>query len=391
MDCTILSIGTATPAHQMSQDEALTMFVDIVCEDKKQSRLARALFRKAVVQNRHTCVPHKVAYDWCQPATRHRQAFANVELGPPSTAAWEVSGSGSHGPTTGERMELFAQHASDIATESARQALSRSGLPHEEVTHLVTVTCTGFDAPGVDIELISRLGLPSGTERIQVGFMGCHGAINGLRAASAITSSNPNAKVLLCAVELCSLHYRFTWDPECIVGNALFADGAASMVLAPQGTGRHQSSARWEVQDTGSCVIPDSRDAMSWQIRDHGFEMRLSSDVGEKIEANLAEWMHGWLAKHELRIEDIDYWGVHPGGPRILDAVQSSLQLEEEALSTSMSILKQNGNMSSPTVLFILEQFLGRQASCDSQDPSYCVLLGFGPGLVAELALLRSA
>ena len=342
MTCKILSLGTATPIHQMSQADSLRMFTDIACEDAKQARFARALFSKASVENRYTSVPHTAAYHWCPPAVPDEQTpLVNEELAGEQRATPAVLAGQSHGPTTRERLEMYAQFAGDLAVESAEEALSKSGLSSDEITHLVVVTCTGFDAPGVDIELISRLKLPSTTQRIQVGFMGCHGAINGLRTARAITGSDPSARVLLCAVELCSLHYRFTWDPECIVGNALFADGSASMVLAGDSeavstgttveSSEHSASTTsdtasssesitrgWQVLDTGSIVIPNSTDSMSWRIGDHGFEMRLAQDVGEKIEKNLADWLVAWLKRttYRWRIStigasirvDLEYW-----------------------------------------------------------------------------------
>jgi predicted naringenin-chalcone synthase len=391
MSTSILGLGTATPAHRMSQGEALAMFTDIVCADKRQARLARALFKKSDVQNRHTVVPHQVAYNWCQPVTGESDVTSDADLAIPSASIPKVESGTSPGPTTRERMELYSRFASDLAVESASAALAQSGIAGHEITHLITVSCTGFDAPGVDIELIQRLGLPNSTQRINVGFMGCHGAINGMRAALGFTGTSPAARVLLCAVELCSLHYRFTWDGEGVIGNALFADGSASLVLAQESTVSQVAElAGWQLVDTGSVVITDSQETMSWRVGDHGFEMRLTSEVGDKIEQHLAGWLCSWLEKHDLTLDDIDYWGVHPGGPRILSAVQNSLDLDDQALGTSRSVLAQNGNMSSPTVLFILEQFLAQQSGTATKRPTHCILLGFGPGLVAEIALLTA-
>ena len=366
------------------------MFTDVVCEEERHARLARALFRKSGVQGRHTCVPHTVAYNWCQPADASANPVTSVDMALPSDVTPTVIPGKSRGPTTRERMELYSRFAANLACESSQRAMQQASTPPRQITHLVTVTCTGFDAPGVDIELIERLGLPPTTQRIQVGFMGCHGAINGMRAARAIAESDPEACILLCAVELCSLHYRFTWDSEGIIGNALFADGSAAMVLrqapspSPAGSGP-----AWQVLDTGSAVISDSKRTMSWSIGDHGFDMRLTSDVGDKIEEQLAAWLAAWLDKHKLRIQDINDWGVHPGGPRIVSTVKNSLQLSDDDLSTSRSVLQRHGNMSSPTVLFILKEFQQQHMRIGYSGTSYCVLLGFGPGLVAEIALLQ--
>lgn len=385
MNITLHGLGTANPEHCMPQSDALQMFTDIVCETERQSRLARVLFRKSNVLTRRTCVPHTVAYNWCQTDDSAPETPRDLAIPPPELP--EVDSGASPGPTTQERMGLYARFAIGMAEASAREALENARVKPETVTHLVVVTCTGFDAPGVDIELIHRLNLPLTTQRVNVGFMGCHGAINGLRAAQAIAAADSNARVLLCAVEACSLHYRFQWDDEGVIGNALFADGSASLVLSQASVDGNGDTAAWRLETTGSSLIPKSREAMSWRVGDHGFEMQLTSEVADYIERGFGDWLHDWLAQQGLGRDDIGYWGVHPGGPRILDAVQTALDLEANWLDTSRSILSQYGNMSSPTVLFILQQFMQERSSGAGK---HCLLLAFGPGLAAEVALLRA-
>jgi predicted naringenin-chalcone synthase len=207
--------------------------------------------------------------------------------------------------------------------------------------------------------------------------MGCHGALNGLHVAAALANSTPRAKVLLCAVELCSLHYQYAWHPELLVGNAVFGDGAAALV----GTAGEQGTA-WRVAATGSCVLPGSRDAMSWSISDHGFQMQLSALVPELISTHLGPWLESWLAGLGLCLHEIRSWAVHPGGPRILSAVETALNLDARATATSRDVLREHGNLSSPTVLFVLQRMMQDGA------PRPCLMLAFGPGLVAEAALV---
>src|SRR5205807_2197806 len=159
---------------------------------------------------------------------------------------------------------------------AARQALAASGQRPDVITHLVTVSCTGFRAPGVDIELMQSLGLSTGTQRTHLGFMGCHGALNGLRVARAFVEADPAARVLLCAVELCVLHYHYQWDPQRMIANALFADGAAAVVGVPEAAA---PPGAWRVAANGACLFPDCEDAMTWNIGDHNFEMTLSKRV----------------------------------------------------------------------------------------------------------------
>jgi predicted naringenin-chalcone synthase len=282
-------------------------------------------------------------------------------------------------------MVAFEEHAPPLAAQAARAALGDAGIPPGDITHLVTVSCTGFFSPGVDAALIQGLSLRPTVERTHVGFMGCHGAVNGLRVAASLAGADPLARVILCSVELCSLHLAYSWDPQALVANALFSDGAAALVGVGEGAwGETASAARspWRVAATGTFLFPDSADAMSWRIGDHGFRMTLSPSVPALIEAHVADWLRGWLAGHGLTQDDVRTWAVHPGGPRVLGSVGSALGLPREAFDVSRGVLAEFGNMSSATLLFILE----RLRDAEAEGP--VVALAFGPGLVAEVALL---
>lgn len=280
------------------------------------------------------------------------------------------------GPPTAVRMDLYAETAPPLAVTAAAAAVRESRIPAERVTHLVTVSCTGFVAPGLDVPLIRELGLRPTVERTHVGFMGCHGAVNGLRVASAFAGADSAAVVLTVCVELCSLHYYYGGEPGKVVANALFADGAAA-VVGSAGT------EPWGVAATGSVLLPDSTKEMGWTVGDHGFEMILTKKIPRLITAHLRPWMDEWLATHGLTVETVGSWAVHPGGPKILSAVEESLGLSPDRMKPSRDVLSEFGNMSSPTVLFILD----RLRKADAPRP--IVVLGFGPGMVAEAALIR--
>jgi len=390
---TIRGIGTSNPQHVLTQSDALKIFQDLTCVDQRHRRVAKALYEKAKVEQRYTCVPHQATYRWCSPDQAPCDDSHNeVEYlsGVPDPIPALTAGA-SAGLTTGQRSKLYAHFAGDLATDSARAALSNAKIDAGSITHLVTVSCTGLASPGVDIHLIKALDLPASVQRTNVAFMGCHGAINGIRTANNIVKADPQAVVLMTAVELCSLHCPFQWETEKIVGNALFGDGSASLVLCHEGSSVPTASTpSWEVLDCGSTVIPDSETSLSWNVGDHGFEMILTSAIGEHIEAALHDWLSGWLDDRGIALDQIEHWGVHPGGPRILSAVKNSLQLTDHQLATSMKVLKNFGNMSSPTVLFILDEF-GRSLLTPQQaKPGYGVLVAFGPGMVAEVALVKS-
>lgn len=367
MDFTILGLGTALPPHCMTQEAASELAQQVCCTSQEQARMLNVLYRRSGVKTRYTVFPHRAILEYCRPD----------ESVSPTNDAGGVATLAPSSLTTEQRMRMYEQHAFPLALRAAQSALADSGTMPEEITHLVTASCTGFAAPGVDVALIERLALRPTVERVHVGFMGCHGAINGLRVAKGLASDAPEARVLLCAVELCSIHFQVQWDPKRFVGNAIFGDGAGALV----GRGTSAKS-DWRVAATGSCLLSDSTDAMSWAIRDHGFEMELSPRVPDLIKERLRSWFEPWLMRQGFGLADVGSWAVHPGGPRILNAVEESLGLGPQALAVSREVLSQCGNMSSPTVLFILDRLRQRAA------PRPCVMLGFGPGLAAEAALL---
>ena len=358
----IAGLATARPRHSIAQHEAAELAKMRCCQTQEQHALLPLLYRRARVEQRGS-----VLLEERTNGSGPRQSFF-----PPA------SGTEDAGPTTLERMQRYAAEAPALAAEASLQALQDAAIAPARIAQLVTVSCTGFVAPGVDVTLIKRLGLPATIGRTHVGFMGCHGALNGLRVASSFLGADPSACVLMTALELCSLHFSYGWDPERMVANALFADGAAAVVLAGD---EPTASSPWRLAANGSCLFPDSEHDMSWQIGNHGFDMRLSARVPSLISAHLRPWLEEWLARQHMTLAGVRSWAVHPGGPRILDAVRSCLDLPTQALAVSRDILSECGNMSSPTILFILQ----RLRQLDAPRP--CVALGFGPGLAAEAAL----
>jgi predicted naringenin-chalcone synthase len=362
MSLAILGLGTALPPHTVSQAQCEELAVRIASR-AGGSLPALGMYRRSGISSRRSLLDPLRVYGWVE-----------TSVGPDP-----LDGGAGLGPSTAARMEIYRQEALPLALRAAAAALDAARLEARAITHLVTVSCTGFAAPGVDIGLFDGLGLDPGVERTHLGFMGCHGALNGLRVARAFSEADPRVRLLLCAVEFCSLHYHFGAEPGKLVGNALFADGAAALVGGPPEAGRERSL---RVAANGSSLFPGCREAMTWVIGDHGFEMALSRRVPELIRGRLRSWLEGWLRKEGLELAGVRSWAVHPGGPRILTAVEESLGLGEEATAVSREVLSECGNMSSPTVLFILERLRERGAPCP------CVMLGFGPGLVAEAALL---
>lgn len=282
--------------------------------------------------------------------------------------------------STGDRLVEFMEYAPDLACEAAREALEQSGLLPSQITHVVTASCTGMASPGVDHVIIDRLGLPRDTQRTHIGFMGCHAALNAIRVARAFAIAEPDAAVLVCCVELCSLHFQEGDSRDAMLANALFADGAAATVITAT-NGDHVGGL--EMIESASQYLPDSGDVMTWTVTDHGFQMTLDASVPDILEESVGGWVKAWLARHDLTIPSIGSWAIHPGGPQIIDSVRDALGIDEAMCAPSRSILAEHGNMSSPTVLYVLDR-LGAQAA-----PRPWVALAFGPGLSAEGLLIR--
>jgi predicted naringenin-chalcone synthase len=357
----IAGLGTATPPFVIEQHDAAGMADLVTVAGDNASANVGTLYRRSGVNSRHCVI--------LESSTNGAPARQSFFL--------QASHVEPRGPSTGERMHVYNSTAADLAANAARQALSHARLTGADITHLVTASCTGFHAPGIDLALCDLLDLPLDVTRTHIGFMGCHAAINALRVGDAFGRSDPASRVLICNVELCSLHFQYSNRSDHVVSNSLFADGAAALV----GHGR-DNRGFGTVLSTSSFRLPNTREMMSWKVGDHGFEMSLSPRVPALIRANLKHRVENWLGKHGLATKDVASWAIHPGGPRILDACQDSLQLDSRALEPSRTILANFGNMSSPTVLFVLNEIIA------SQQHGPCVMLAFGPGLAIEAALI---
>lgn len=377
MSFAIHGLGTANPPDSVTPTEGLAIARLLAGPDVRTSTWLGPIYTSAGVDRRFQVIGGLAMRDALDGTNQTNSPFLPTR---------ENEGAG---PTTGVRMERYAAEAGPLALRAARAAIRESGWRADAITHLVTVSCTGFIAPGVDLALITGLGLRPTIQRTNVGFMGCHGALNGLRVANAFTTADPPARVLLCAVELCSLHYYYGSAADKLVANAIFADGAAAVVGASEGLeppvrgeqGAHAPRSPWHLLASGSCLIPESAADMGWTVGDHGFEMMLSRRVPSLIAKHLRPWLVSWLDGNGLSLADVRSWAVHPGGPKIVSAVEESLALAPDALAASRGVLAEYGNMSSPTVLFVLDRLRKQNA------PRPCVALGFGPGLVAEAAL----
>lgn len=368
MTMIITGLGTAVPECRVAQTAAYEAMQQLCCDSDEQRRVMELIYQGSGVQERGTVLLN-------QP----------IETLAENTGFFRSRSDGDdYGPTTRDRMEKYEEHSLPLAIRSCEIALAQADQDLSEITHLVTVSCSGFQAPGFDIGLIQAMGLSPETARTHIGFMGCHGSFNALRVAKGYVDADPGAVVLVCSVELCSLHHHYGWATDKVIANALFADGSAAVVCRSAPQGQIPAHAKYQMIRSGSHLVANTTGAMSWRIGDHGFEMTLSQKVPALIEQNLNAWMTTFLAKEGLTIDGIQGWAIHPGGPRILDACVMALSLPGDAVAPSREILSRYGNMSSATVLFLLDLM--------KQEPRQgpVVALGFGPGLTIEAMLLHS-
>ncbi|WP_436517893.1 type III polyketide synthase [Ekhidna sp. To15] len=361
MPAFINHIGTALPPNLTDQNQIADFMVSHLQLDRREEKKLRVLYRASGIKQRYS-----VLRDFGE--NLNGQSFFKEDAIFPSAKP---------------RMLIYQDHAIKLAKVACSQVIEASSFDKENISHLIAVSCTGMYAPGLDIELVDQLGLNTSTERTSINFMGCYAAFNAMKVAQNIIKANTEAKVLIVCVELCSIHLQQKTDDENLLANAIFGDGAAAMVVSSE-----PSKNSLEIKDFYSDLALDARDEMGWYIGDHGFEMHLSSKVPDVIKDGIGELTNRLLKKIELEISDIDFFAIHPGGKRILDVIEDKLQITKEQNSNARKILRTHGNMSSPTVLFVIKSILDELTVKD--DQKHLLSFAFGPGLTLESAVLKT-
>lgn len=378
MTARIISIGTAVPPTRIEQNDVRALFAAQDGVDRLTARRIQAVFDASAIETRHTVIEELGSHP---PVEDHENPRA-TDAGDPAARPDPVF-VGRDGllraPTTSTRNDLYTRLAPGLSAEAARSALADAGVAASAITHVVTVSCTGFFAPGPDYRLVRDLGLPTTVERCHLGFIGCAAALPALRVATALADSRPGAVVLVVCVELCSLHVRASADPQQIVAASVFADGAAAAVVTADPTvGR---AGGLDLDRFGTALTDEGDSDMVWTIGDHGFEMVLSAEVPRIIGREI----RGAVARFLGDDDPPARWAVHPGGRSVLDRVETGLELPPDALAASRAVLREYGNMSSATILFILASLLRDESITDGTRVAG---LAFGPGLTVESALL---
>ena len=361
------AIGTAVPETVMPQALAR----DLLKEQPELNRLGRrlvgAIFNASAIDQRHTAVS---------------------ELGggedEPAGLFFDPASRRLLSPSTGARNDFYAVEAAKLFVAAAERALAAcEGVEAGDITHVVTVSCTGFFAPGPDYAVVRALGLAPSVQRFHLGFMGCYAAFPALKLAKAFCEADPQAVVLVVCAELCSIHMRASNDPDSLIASSVFADGAAAALISATRPPAGSPALRLDHFET--TLTPVGERDMAWKIGDQGFEMVLSTYVPHIIE----EYIRGALVPllaHGPALEtgDVERWAIHPGGRSILDKIQQSLGLSDAQLHPSREVLRTHGNMSSATVLFVLERLLSEAGGAGER---VCAM-AFGPGLTVETGLM---
>ena len=375
MVVTLTALEVAVPETVLHQDEVRDIFASQPGISRLATRLVNASFNASGIETRHSAV-----------------AEMDLQERPESAEAPHFFDSTNRhilNPSTRVRNDVYVDEATQLYVDAAAAAVTAcEGIENTDVTHVITVSCTGFFSPGPDYRIVRGLDLNPSVQRYHLGFMGCYAAFPAMRQAKTICDADPDAVVLVVSVELCSIHVRVSDDPDTILGSSLFGDGAAAAII----TGRDLNGERALQLDHFETVItPVGEEAMAWNIGDNGFEMVLGTYVPKIIDAHIIDALAPLLA-HDPPLaardyREIEHWAIHPGGRSILDKVEAKLELNAEQLIPSREVLRRFGNMSSATVMFVLKEILEQPGSTAGER---ICSMAFGPGLTVETGLFTT-
>lgn len=354
----IHSIGTSVPEHAYQQMDLCQFMLKKIPLDKSSQEKLTHFYRSSGIQTRHSVLPDFGEGD-------QNQLFSS-----PQNASLS------------KRMNVFHEAVMPLSLEAVQNCIKKQqDYQLKDITHLIAVSCTGLSAPGLDLMLLRELQLPSTTHRTCVHYMGCYAALHALKQANAICQSNKQAVVLLVCAELCTLHFQQSATMDSLTSSLLFADGSAAVILSSK-------PSPVKIQNFYSDVALDGWDDMAWHLSEEGFIMHLKPEVPYRLKEGMKALVTQALKHQKLSLKDIDFWALHPGGRKIVDLVEQELHLTSQAIKGSREVLKHFGNMSSPTVLFVLEYILEKQINAPNQT---IFSASFGPGLTMETMTITHA
>jgi predicted naringenin-chalcone synthase len=356
----IISIGTALPEFCHSQQDILKFMQQAYNLDDVDKRKLSFLYSQSGIKNRYSVIE-----DFSKPRTE-----------------WKLIPGNSDEATTLEvRLELYQQHALPLSIRAITNCINRV-IPASDVTHIITVSCTGMSAPGLDLQIAEELNLSPNVFRTSVNFMGCYAVIHAMKFAKMICDTTPDSNVVIVSTELCTLHFQQEYTLDNASSSLLFGDGSAAMLISNSA----KLSSNILLQHFYSQISLKGKKDMAWELSSKGFLMTLSGYVPQLIQQDIGELLENALKQTGLKKEDITHWCIHPGGKKIVDVIQKQLQLTSDDLKFSSDILSRYGNMSSTTILFVLKEIM----EASPQQKATIFGVAFGPGLTMETFLASS-
>jgi predicted naringenin-chalcone synthase len=359
----IISVGTAVPQYKSDQSAILSFMSSFLDLDSTGQRKLNAIYHHSNINTRYSVIP-----DYSGPASqsgffKEKGTFTGLD----------------------ERMQSYHYHALPLANSAIEDCIkpaAGTSIKMQDITHLITVSCTGFSAPGLDIELIHRLGLSLDINRTSINFMGCYAAFHALKLADAYARADEKAVVLVVCVELCTIHFQPLTDDDNLVANSLFSDGAAAVLVTSDKKAAENKYNGLHICNLFSAVSPDGQKDMAWRISANGFLMTLSSFVPGLVEKGIMPLAQKAVKASGINMDNVQHWAIHPGGKKILEASAKALGIDRDKLKSSFNVLQNFGNMSSSSILFVLKDLWNNHLSWKSNENIFAA--GFGPGLTIE-------
>jgi len=356
----LTKIGTALPEHRYDQHELADWMSDRLQADEPMRRKLRVLYKMTRIESRYSVLP-----DFSSRAD-NTQLFLNH---------------GAPEPSVEQRMAIYKDAAFDLSVSAIRNLLE-SEEELKGFTHLITVSCTGLTAPGLELRLKEMLPFAENVQTHAVNFVGCYAFFPALKMAEAFCKSEPKSKVLIVATEICTIHFQNSESEDHLLSNSLFADGSAACVVQGDAVD-HQADHALELISSAQMHFPKGKQDMAWDIDSSGFLMKLSAYVPDLLNQGIGKLVDQLKQQSPLS-QDIQHWAIHPGGRRILEVCSQELELDQEALSASYEVLRKVGNLSAPTILFVIKALWEKAA-----EDSHLFACGFGPGLTLDGALFK--
>jgi predicted naringenin-chalcone synthase len=350
----IISIATGVPAHKHAQSTLFSFADKVYNKNEGDSRKLKFLYNHSGIEFRYSIIP-----DFDLSNTKRIFFNDSNDLQPV--------------PTIGKRMALYNEYACALSAETITKCIAGK-INSKEITHLITVSCTGMSAPGLDLQLIEYMDLPKNIFRTSVNFMGCYAAIHAMKLADAFCNNDKNANVVIVCTEFCTLHFQTEPTVDNLTSSLLFADGCAAILMGHNETGKGL-----QIENFFSDVNFDGKKDMAWELSTNGFLMTLSGYIPELIKADFETLVAKALDKTQRTKKDITHWCIHPGGKKIVDTIADTLQIDKQEFKNSYEVLNDFGNMSSPTVLFVLQKIMNT-----IKDDEVVFGAAFGPGLTME-------